>query len=373
MPEMQELGFKCCIYAPVKGWDPARVEKRPKKTMSTVAQYAAGAALEALRDAGLEVDQLQNNRTGIIVGTAFGGFNNLFRMEQLCLVHKKPSRAGITGLVKYINSTNSGNLAAYLGVRGRAYSVSSSSSSGTDNIGHAYELIKYGLQDVCVCGAAEEDSWKQVGAYFDNWDGMPKDWNDRPTGACRPYDRDRQGMVMSAGAGIVVLEDLENARRRGATLYAEIVGYGVTNDGTDMFRPTGKGLYRAIRQALDLAAEQGIHHIDYINSHGTGTPLGDRIEVGVIKDVFGSDGPLISSTKGLTGHSMGAAGAQEIVYTVLMLSHNFIAPTVNLDNISQECSGVSHVLSLIEKDLKTVMSLSTGLGGVNSCIIFKEL
>jgi 3-oxoacyl-[acyl-carrier-protein] synthase-1 len=373
MPQMQELGFKCCIYAPVKGWDSTILGKRPKQTMSMVAQYAAGAALEALRDAGLEIDQLQNNRTGIIVGTAFGGLNNLFGMEQLCWVHKKPSRAGVTGLVKYMNSTNSGNLAAYLGARGRTYSVSSSSSSGADNIGHAYELIKFGLQDVCICGAAEEDSWKQIGAYFDNWNGMPTEWNDRPTKACRPYDRDRQGMVMSAGAGIVVLEDFEHARQRGAPIYAEVAGYGAANDGTDMFQPTGKGLARAIRQALDLAVEQGVHHIDYINSHGTGTPLGDRVEVGAARAVFGNEAPLISSTKGLSGHSMGATGAQEVVYTLLMLSNNFAAPTVNLDNISPECSGVSHVQSLIEMELTTAMSLSTGLGGTNSCIILRKI
>ncbi len=286
---------------------------------------------------------------------------------------KKPSRAGMTGTVKVMNSTAAGNLAAYLGVQGRTYSLSSSFALGTDNIGLSYELIKFGLIDVCICGAAEEDCWKQLGAYFDNWDGMPKDWNDRPTEACRPYDRDRQGFVMSSGAGILILEALEHARERGARIYGEIVGYGSANDGADLFRPTGTGLKRAVRQALIAAAERDINDIDYINTHGTGTALGDRVEVEVIKKVFGNSVPVISSTKGLTGHGLGAAGAQEAVYTLLMLSNNFIAPTVNLENIAPECAGIPHVQSILEREFNTAMSFSVGLGGTNSCIIFKTI
>jgi 3-oxoacyl-[acyl-carrier-protein] synthase-1 len=373
MPEMQEFGLKCCVYGPVKGWDPSSLGKQAKQTMSTIAQYAMGAALEALKDAGLKPEQLRNERTGISVGTAFGGIDEVFRMEQFTVMQKKPSRAGMTGIVKIMNSTASGNLGAYLGIRGRIYSLSSSFASGTDNIGHAYELIKYGLQDVCICGSAEEDCWKQLGGYFDNWDGMPKSWNDRPTQACRPYDRDRQGFIMSAGAGILILEALAHAQRRGARIYAEIIGYGSANDGADLFRPTGKGLKRAISQALMAASKQGINKIDYINTHGTGTTLGDRVEVEVIKEVFGNTASPVSSTKGLAGHGMGATGAQEAVYTLLMLSDNFIAPTVNLEKVAPECAGIPHVQSILEGDFSTAMSFNVGLGGTNSCIIFHKI
>jgi len=371
--QMRELGLRCSVYGPVTGWDPSTLGKRAKLTMSTVAQYAAGATIEAIKDARLKENHLHNERTGIIVGTAFGGINEVFRIDQLMATGKSLSRAGATGVVKIMNSTASGNLAAYLGVQGRTYSISSAFSSGTDNIGHAFELIKYGLQDICICGAAEEDCWKQIGVSLDNWEAMPREWNDHPTQACRPYDRDRQGTVLTEGAGILILETLEHAHRRGARVYAEIIGYGSANDGAEMFRPTGLGLEGAIRQALASSSKQGEERIDYINGHGTGTLLGDKIEAETIRKVFGNSTPPLSSTKGLTGHGMGAAGAQEAVYTLLILNHNFIAPTVNLDNIANECAGISHVQSPLEKDLGTVMSLSVGLGGTNSCIIFRKM
>lgn len=373
MPELCNLGLKCCVYGPVKDWNSSGPDKRARQTMSTVAQYVTMAALEALQCAGLEVDQLRNERTGIVVGTSFGGINEVFRIEELVLKRKRPSRAGVTGIVKIMNSTASGNLAAYLGIEGRVYSLSSSFAAGTDNIGHAYELIKYGLQDVCICGSAEEDCWKQLGGYFDNWDGMPKSWNDSPTAACRPYDRNRQGFVMSSGAGILTIEALEHAQRRGANIYAEIVGFGSANDGADMFRPSGIGLKRSMQQALSSASMCGVARVDYINGHGTGTPLGDRIEVQAIKDVFGNSAPLLSSTKGLTGHGMGATGAQEAVYVLLMLHHSFIAPTVNLQNIAEECSGVPHVQSLEERELRTVMNINVGLGGASSALVFRRV
>lgn len=373
LSEMRELGFKCCVYGPVKNWDPRRLNNHRRLTMSLAAQFAAGAGLEALQDAGLAINDVRNGRTGIAVGTMFGGINVATQAEQLVQKGKNLSRAGATGVAKIMNSTAAGNLAVYLGVQGRTCSLSSACSTGLDNIGYAYELLKYGLQDVCICGATEEDSWKQVGISYDNWGGMPTAWNDRPKQACRPYDRDRQGLVMSAGSGIMILETLDHARRRGARTYAEIVGYGSANDGADMFHPTGGGLKRAIQQALTQASAKDINHIDYINTHGTGTTVGDKVEVQVIKEVFGTYAPLISSTKGLAGHAMGAAGALEAVYALLMLNHNFVAPTANLDHIAPECAGLPHVQSPTEKDLKNVMSLSSGLGGANSCVIFKKI
>ncbi|HYW79659.1 MAG TPA: beta-ketoacyl-[acyl-carrier-protein] synthase family protein, partial [Thermoguttaceae bacterium] len=368
---MREAGFSCSIYGPVRGWDAKRVPARAQETRSTVAEYAAVAASDALQDAGLQVEHLDAARTGVIVGTAFGGINELSRMHRLLQGGEK-SRAGEVGVAKAINSGTACNLAATLGLRGRAYSVSTSFAAGPDNIGHAYEQIKHGMMDVALCGAAEEDCWLQIGAYFDNWGGLPSDYNDRPAEACRPYDLHRQGAVLSAGAGILLIESLDHARRRNARIHAEIVGYGSANDGADMFRPTGQGLTRAIRQAMTEASSHGVRRLDYINTHGTGTPLGDRVEAEVLRDVVG-DGPMISSTKGLSGHAMGACGAIEAVYTLRMLDAGFVAPTVNLQNVAVECEGLRHVRAVVEQSIETAMTFSVGLGGFNSSLVFSKL
>ncbi len=372
IPEMQDLGFKCCLYGPVGEMDTRWIHKKAQLTMSEVAKYATAAALQALEDAGLDPEDLKTERAGIVVGTGLGGISEATRVERLVATHTSLSRAGATGPVKIMNSTAAANLAAYLGMQGRAYSISTACCTGPDNIGHAYELLKYGLMDLCISGSAEESGWKQVGASFDNSGEMPRAWNDRAAQACRPYDRDRQGFVLSCGAGILILETLESAQRRGARIYAEILGYGSSNDGVDMFRPTGEGLKRAIHQAFNSCSKQRIKDVDYINPHGTGTRIGDMVEVQVIKEIFGET-PFVSSTKGLSGHSLGATGAQEAVYTLLMLSQDFVAATANLDNISPECAGIRHVQALQEVDLKTVMTLNSGLGGTNACLIFRKL
>jgi 3-oxoacyl-[acyl-carrier-protein] synthase-1 len=251
--------------------------------------------------------------------------------------------------------------------------LSSACATGPDAVGHAYELIALGLQDICIAGAADEDCWKQLGPSFDNWNGMPSDFNDEPERACRPFDRRRGGLVIAAGAGVLVLEAMDDARRRGATIYAEIAGYGSSNDGSDMFQPTGKGAERAVRQALRGAAQLGIQPVDYINPHGAGTPIGDRVEVEWMQNIFGADTPPVSSTKGLAGHAMGAAGALEAIYTLLMMQGGFIAPTVNLDDLDPDCAGVPHVRSLQERDIKTALTVNAGLGGTNGSLIFTRV
>ncbi|HXH09412.1 MAG TPA: beta-ketoacyl synthase N-terminal-like domain-containing protein [Alphaproteobacteria bacterium] len=375
IPEMQELNFRCQVAGRVKGLEPkiAAVGKRTLQNMSNAARYAAIATSEAVEDAKLERQMLQSDKAGVVVGGSFGGINEVTKAEQLLRQYRSPSRLGLTGTVKIMRSTAAGNLAAWLGVQGRAYSICSSSCSGTDNIGHAYELIARGVLDLGICGAAEESCWKQIGAFFDNWRGMPFSWNDRPEKACRPYDRDREGTVFSEGAGILVLEELEHARRRGVVPYAEIVGYGVANDGWHMFEPSGEGLSACLRQALVQAREHGVERIDYVNSHGTGTKLHDALEARVIKEVFGPLAPFVSSTKGLTGHGMGAAGAQEAVFTLLMLRHDFIAPTTNLEHIASDCEGIAHVQQVMERPLASVASFNAGLGGTNACLVFRKL
>jgi 3-oxoacyl-[acyl-carrier-protein] synthase-1 len=338
--------------------------------MTPVAAYAAAAATDALVDGGLNPDGLDGTRAGVIVGSVFGGISETSRMHRLLTTGKK-SRAGVVGNARQINSTAAGNLAAMLNFKARAYSVSTSFASAADNIGHAYELIKHGVMDVAVCGGAEEDCWLQIAPYFDNSGVLAVEYNARPTQACRPYDAARTGAVLSAGSGILLLESLEHALRRGAKIRAEIVGYGSANDGSDLFYPTGEGLKRAIQQALAEAADQGVHLIDYVNTDGTGTVLGDRIEAEVLRAVVGK-GPLVSSTKGLTGHALGAAGALEAVYTLLMISDNFVAPTTNLESVAPECAGLNHVQTPIERGLSAVMNLHVGLGGFNSSIIFRK-
>jgi 3-oxoacyl-[acyl-carrier-protein] synthase-1 len=372
VPEMKELGFKCCVAGRVKQPDTSRLGKRTRLNMSPVSQYAAIAALEAIDDAKLPLESLQNCRVGAIVGTTFGGISEVAKAEHLLAKYRKPSRLGGTGLVKIQHSTASANLASWLGLQGRAYSICSSSSSGSDNIGHAYELIGRGVLDLCIAGSSEESSWRHVGTYLDNCKGMPYSWNDQPEKACRPYDRDREGVVLSEGAGILVLEPLEQTERRGARTYAEIVGYGSANDGCDLFKPTGEGLRVCLQQALSTAQSRGIRSIDYINSHGTGAKLHDALEVSVIKEIFGKSA-LVSSTKALAGHSLGAAGSIEAVLTLLMLCDDFVVPTMNLDHIACDCKGISHLQSLRQIRLETTLTFNSGLGGTNACLIFQRL
>ncbi|MBI4523751.1 MAG: hypothetical protein HY695_08075 [Deltaproteobacteria bacterium] len=373
IPDMRELGFHCQVAGVIKSLDTSRIGKRFLQNMSEVAKYGALAASEALDDAGLSREAMEKMRPGVVVGGSFGGIGEVRRAHQLLWQYKSPSRLGGRGGVKIMHSTTSANLAAWLGIQGRAYSLCSSSSSGADNIGHAYELIAYGVIDLCVCGAAEESTWRQIGVFFNNWGGMPSSWNHQPERACRPYDRDRQGTVFSEGAGILILESVEHAEKRGARPYAEIVGYGCANDGSDMFEPSGEGLSASIKQALAAAERTGVRTVDYINSHGTGTKSHDALEVRVLKEIFGASSPLVSSNKGLAGHAMGAAGALEAVFALLMLRHNFVSPTNNLENIAADCEGINHVREFIEAPLETAMTFNAGLGGTNACLIFRKL
>jgi 3-oxoacyl-[acyl-carrier-protein] synthase-1 len=372
IPEMKELGFRCHVGGRVKKLDTTGISKRALQSMSDVARFAAVAAARAVEDAGLPRESLASDRTGVVVGTSFGGINELARAEELLRKHKNPLRLGATGLLKLMHSTAAANLASWLGVQGRAYSLCASFCTGADAIGHGYELVGRGVLDVCLCGASEESTLRQVWGCLDNWRGMPASWNEQPERACRPYERDREGPVLSEGAGIVVIEAQDHALERGADPYAEVVGYGSSNDGSDMFHPSGEGLNECIRQALAAGEEHGVRRIDYINTHGTGTQVHDALEVRVLKDIFGASSPLVSSTKALAGHSLPATGAHEVVFSLLMLRHGFVAPTVNLERIAPDCEGVAHVQSMRKEPLETVMTFNAGLGGSNACLIFRK-
>jgi len=370
-PDWLEYGLRCGVYALVRDWDPKRVPRRSRQTMGHFATYAAAATLDALQDAQLNLQNLTStDRVGVIVGSSFAGVDEISRLNQFLKANKK-SRAGAVGVVKMMNSSASGNIASMLGLRGRSYSISSSFAAGLDNIGHGYELIKHGMLDVAICGAAEEDCGRQRGPSMDRWDAFATRYNDDPESACRPYDAKRDGIVMSAGSGILILESFEHAQQRDAHIYSEFIGYGAANDGSDMFRPNGDGLQRAISSAMSDAELNDGSTIEYVNTHGTGTAVGDEIEVEVLRGTIG-DNSLISSTKGLAGHSLSACGALEAVYTLLMMEHKFIAPTCNLDNIAPECLGVKHVQDLVETDIATSMCINMGLGGTNSAVLFQN-
>jgi 3-oxoacyl-[acyl-carrier-protein] synthase-1 len=373
VPEMKELGYKYPVAGMVTGLTTEAIGKKSLQTMSEAARYAAVATLEALRDARLPSEMLRTPRAGVVVGTGGGGTNDAATAEALLLANKSPARIGATAIVRIMNSTAALNLAAWLGVKGRSYSVSSACSTGTDSIGHGFELIRHGILDLCVCGGAEGPGWRHGWAFGDASGVMPSDLDDHPGRACRPYDRDRRGMVPSEGAGILLLESLEHAERRGAPVVAEVLGYGSANDGESMFEPKGTGLTRAVEQALGIAAEaHGPVTIDYINPHGAGTRVGDPVEVAVIRRVFGEPSPLVSSTKPLNGHSQGAAGAHEAIFTLLMLQNDFVVPTPNLVHVAPECEGVRHVRAPLAQPLKTVMTFNSGLGGSNACLIFRK-
>lgn len=371
-PQHAELGFACHVYAPVHGWQPAGIPKRTVQATSAVAQYAVSAALAAIADAGLVASDLQNDRTAVIIGSAFGGLDEANRVDQLLRTRKSPSRAGGTSVLKMLNSSAAGTVATCIGAQGRAYSLASAFATGADCIGHAYDLIRLGLQDIALCGGSEEAVWHYLETTFTAFGTVPTAFNDRPQAASRPFDRDRQGVIFSEGAGVLLLEPVERARARGARIYGEIVGYGSANDGADMFRPSGVGLEAAIREAVDRAHAVGVERIDYVNAHATGTPLGDTAEISVLRECL-PDQPWVSGTKGQTGHALGAAGAQEAILTLLMLEHNFLAPTFNLENLDPACGGMNHVLALREESLNSALTVSIGLGGCNAGIVFRKV
>jgi 3-oxoacyl-[acyl-carrier-protein] synthase-1 len=373
IPEMRALGYRCQVAGLVKGWQPLGIAKRPLHTMSTGARYAASAALEALEEAQLTPDDLHRGRVGISLGTGMGSPHEAVRAELGLISRRSPSRLGAAGVAKMLGVSSAANLAAWLGVKGRCYAVSSACATGVDNIGHGFELIRHDLLDLCLCGGGEEQGIPNAWGFFDATNGMPTDFNDRPHQACRPYDRRRQGMVLSEGAGVLILEALDHAERRGVRAYAEVVGYSSANDGDNMFEPTGLGLRRCLEEILAAAAPGGDRQVDYINTHGTGTRLGDPVEVRVLSQLFGAASPLISSTKGLTGHSLGAAGAHEAIYTLLMLQHGFVVPTFNLDEVAPECRGVRHVRTWMEVPLRTAITFNAGLGGTNAGLMFRKL
>jgi 3-oxoacyl-[acyl-carrier-protein] synthase-1 len=363
-----ELGFRCQVHgAPTL--DPAEaVDRRAMRFLGGGAAWNHVAMEQAIRDSGVEEKDISNERTGIVMGS--GGPSTRAIVEAADTTRSKgPKRIGPFAVPKAMSSTASATLATWFKIKGVNYSISSACATSNHCIGNAAEMIQWGKQDMMFAGGCEELDWT-LSVLFDAMGAMSSGFNDTPTKASRAYDKDRDGFVIAGGAGVLVLEELEHAKARGAKIYAEIAGYGATSDGFDMVAPSGEGAARCLRMAL--ASVKG--PIDYINPHATATPIGDLKEIEAIREVFGKNVPPISATKSLTGHSLGAAGAQEAIYSLLMMNNGFICESANIENLDPAFEDMP-IARERKDDVKigAVLSNSFGFGGTNASVVFKRL
>ncbi|RYF94694.1 MAG: beta-ketoacyl-ACP synthase I [Caulobacteraceae bacterium] len=368
-PEYAELGFRCQVRAiPDIEWE-SLVDRRAARFLSSGTAYAHIAMDQAIADSGLEESEVSHERTGLIVGA--GGPSTKVIVEAAATTREKgPKRIGPFAVPKAMSSGPSAVLATWFKIRGLNFSISSACATSTHCIGSAYEQIAMGKQDIIFAGGTEEEDWT-LSNLFDAMGAMSSKYNETPTKASRAYDTGRDGFVIAGGAGMLVLEEYERAKARGAKIYGEIVGYAANSDGFDMVAPSGEGAERCMKLAIDSA---GGRKIDYLNPHGTSTPVGDSKEMGAVRNVFGADkAPLISSTKSLTGHSLGAAGAQEAIYSILMLNNDFAAESANIENLDPEFADLPILTKRSDKPLDTVMSNSFGFGGTNGCLIMSRV
>jgi len=363
--DYQRLGFRCQVHG-APHYDLESVDRRVRRFMGDGAAWNYVAMQQAIVDSGLEESDVKNDRSGIIMGS--GGPSTRTIVQAADTTREKgPKRVGPFAVPAAMSSTNSATLATPFGIRGVNYSISSACATSSHCIGNAAELIQWGKQDVMFAGGGEELDWT-LSVLFDAMGAMSSKFNDTPAKASRAYDKNRDGFVIAGGAGTVVLEELEHARARGAKIYAELTGYGATSDGYDMVQPSGEGALRCMKQAM-----AGVGTIDYINPHATSTPIGDKKEIEAIRAVFGDRIPPISGTKSLTGHSLGATGVQEAIYSILMMKNNFICESANIEEIDPEFADVPIVRKRIDNArIDTVMSNSFGFGGTNATLVFQR-
>ena len=362
-----ELGFRCQVHGAPTLDPETLVDRRAMRFHGGGTAWNHVAMDQAIADSGLEESDISNDRTGIIMGSGGPSARTLVEAADITRT-KGPKRVGPFAVPKAMSSTASATLATWFKIRGVNYSISSACSTSAHCIGNAAEMIQWGKQDVMFAGGCEELDWT-LSVLFDAMGAMSANFNATPTKASRAYDRDRDGFVIAGGAAVLVLEELEHAKARGAKIYAEITGYAANSDGHDMVAPSGEGAVRCMRLAM-----KGLNRkVDYLNPHGTATPVGDAKEMEAVREVFGEDAPLISSTKSLTGHSLGAAGAQEAVYSLLMLNNDFVCESANIENLDPAFEGLPIVRKRVDRKLDTVMSNSFGFGGTNGCVIMSRL
>ena len=364
-PEYREMGMKSEISGSINLNLSELIERKMFRFMGETAAYSYLSAQEAIKDAGISEDMFSSDRIGIIAGS--GGASSRSQVEAADIAREKGiKRIGPYRVTQTMGSTVSACLATFLGVKGINYSISSACSTSAHCIGSAWEQIQLGKQDIVLAGGGEDEHWTQS-ALFDAMGALSSKYNSNPEEASRPFDKDRDGFVISAGGGIIILEELEHAKKRGAKIYGEIVSCAESSDGYSLVSPSGDGAFNCMKKL------SGLETVDYINAHGTSTPAGDISEIEAISKAFGSKVPLISSTKSLTGHSLGAAGVHEIIYSLLMMKNNFLCGSHNIEELDPKAKPFPILKENIEKEINSFMSNSFGFGGTNGSIIIKKI
>ena len=364
----KDMGMRSQVAGSIEIELEALIDRKVKRFMGDAAAFAYVAMAQAIADAGLDESQVSNPRTGLIVGSGGGSPNNQVIATDL-LREKGIRKVGPYMVTRTMSSTVSACLATPFKIKGVNYSISSACATSTHCMGNAVEQIQMGKQDIVFAGGGEEEHWT-MSMLFDAMGALSSQYNETPEKASRTYDANRDGFVIAGGGGIVVLEELEHAKKRGAKIYAEVVGYGATSDGADMVAPSGEGAVRCMQQALAGIKEP----VDYINSHGTSTPVGDLAEIGAIREVFGKKIPPISSSKSLAGHSLGASGVQEAIYCLLMMENNFIQASANVETIDPQVADMPIVTTRRDNvALNTVLTNNFGFGGTNACMVLQKL
>ena len=362
--DFEEFGLKSKVAGSIDLDLSEHIDRKLKRFMSDGIGFNYLAMQEAVEDSGLTEEEVSDLRTGLIMGNGGGSPETVvFGADSL----REKGKVSPFLVTRSMASGNSGVLGTAFKIKGINYSISSACATSAHCIGNAAELIQFDKQDVVFAGAGDEVHWV-LASFFDGMKALSASHNDNPQLASRPFDSDRDGFVISGGGGVIVLEEYEHAIARGANIYGELTGYGATSDGFDMVQPSGEGAIRCMHQAM-----QNNNQVDYLNAHGTSTPVGDMRELEAVREVFGENTPMITSTKSLTGHSLGVAGVHEAIYTILMLNHDFISPSINIDNLDEKAEGFNIITSLIENaGLETVMSNSFGFGGTNASLVFKK-
>ncbi|MEM8833118.1 MAG: beta-ketoacyl-ACP synthase I [Pseudomonadota bacterium] len=368
---MKEMGFRSQISGKIDLNLEDHIDKRQLRFMGPGAAYNQLAMEQAIADAGLNESEVSNERTGIIMGS--GGPSTSAQIAAADIAREKgPKRVGPFAVPKCMSSTNSANISTNFKIKGVNYSITSACSTSAHCIGNAAEMIAMGKQDVMFAGGGEELDWA-LSVLFDAMGAMSSKYNDMPEKAARAYDADRDGFVIGSGGGVVVLEDYDRAKARGAKIYAEVTGYGATSDGADMVAPSGEGGMRSMKLAIQNLEKP----VTYINTHGTSTPAGDITEINAIKEVFeplDQNMPHISATKSMTGHSLGATGVQEAIYSILMMQHSFVCPSINIENLDEGAAGMPIAQECIDNvDHQSVMSNSFGFGGTNCTLVMSKV
>jgi 3-oxoacyl-[acyl-carrier-protein] synthase I len=364
----QEMGFRSHVHGAINIDQDEFIDRKVKRFMGDGAAFNYIAMQQAIADAGLEDSDISNIRTGLVVGS--GGPSTSNQVEAADILREKGiKKVGPYMVTRNMSSTNTACLATPFKIKGVNYSITSACSTSAHCIGHASELIQLGKQDIVFAGGGEELHWT-LSMLFDAMGALSSKYNDAPNTASRPYDANRDGFVISGGGGVLVIEELEHAKARGAKIYAELTGYGATSDGYDMVQPSGEGAVRCMQMAMSTVHDK----IDYINAHGTSTPVGDTKELEALRAVFGAENvPWVSSTKSLTGHALGAAGVNEAIYSLLMMENNFLSASANITDLDPQAEGIKIVRERQDSvTLNTIMSNSFGFGGTNATLIFQR-